>query len=720
MKIRNIFIGILAAAGLIITGCQEKDPIQGEPNLTLTPSELTFDTQDAATQTITLTSTRDWKVKGSLPEWVDVSPASGGAKPDGITIEVTVTANDAADRTASVDFTIGTVTKTLSISQKGDGTAAPGGDGTAESPFSVAKAIEFVSAMEADVESTTEYYVSGTICQIKDASGVQQYGNITYLISDDGNYDKATSFTCHRGLYLNGAKFTSADQIKVGDKVVVCGKVLNYYGNTPEFAQGNKIVTLNGQGGGETPDPGPFTVAPINTILALGEGTAIGDGIGIEGVIISSADLHNLTSQKGAYIQDATGGLQLRFTANHDFKFGDKVKINLSGAKKGAYNKAVQVEVDNSMAVRVSSGETVTPKTVSVADFLANKYEGQYVAVENVQVNIQDLSKTWVVAGAHTSINIDEKNGSKFIVFSSQYSKFGSETVPQGSGTLKGIATRNNDDIQLIFAQNSDYAGLTGARFGNDKLFSVSPAELNVSADAESATFKVNGNVAWTASVTEGDFVKIIYGQSGNGADDVVLELTKNESEESARTAKITVTTTEDVPTKSYVVTLTQAKKAGEVSGDVFELTFPDGNSKEISSYTDTWEVTLNDFTWTISNFNNNKNLWSYIKCGRKNNASVASIATAAPISKKVAKVSVTVDRCLKTSAVNSAILQVATDSQFEDIQETVSLPIAEGVMDYVINAPIAGGYYKLVYDCGAHTANGIIQISKVVYETAN
>ncbi len=461
MKIRNIFIGILAAAGLIITGCQEKDPVQGEPNLTLTPSELTFDTKDAGTQTITLTSTRDWKVKGSLPEWVDVSPASGEAKPDGITIEVTVTANDAADRTASVDFTIGTVTKTLSISQKGDGTAAPGGDGTAESPF---------------------------------------------------------------------------------------------------------------------------TVAPISTILALGEGSAIGDGIGIEGVIISSADLNNLTSQKGAYIQDATGGLQLRFTANHDFKFGDKVKINLSGAKKGAYNKAVQVEVDNSMAVRVSSGETVTPKTVSVADFLANKYEGQYVAVENVQVNIQDLSKTWVVAGAHTSINIDEKNGSKFIVFSSKYSKFGSETVPQGSGTLKGIAARNNDDIQLIFAQNSDYAGLTGARFGNDKLFSVAPAELNVSADAESATFKVNGNVAWTASVTEGDFVKILYGQSGNGEGDVVLELTKNESEESARTAKITVTTTEDVPTKSYVVTLTQAKKAG--AGDVKEVTI--STTKESAWASDT------------------------------------------------------------------------------------------------------------------------------------
>ncbi len=49
-------------------------------------------------------------------------------------------------------------------------------------------------------------------------------------------------------------------------------------------------------------------------------------------------------------------------------------------------------------------------------------------------------------------------------------------------------------------------------------------------------------------------------------------------------------------------------------------LTFPDGNSKEISAYTETWSVTLENFTWTIENFNNNKNAWAYIKCGRKNN----------------------------------------------------------------------------------------------------
>lgn len=96
------------------------------------------------------------------------------------------------------------------------------------------------------------------------------------------------------------------------------------------------------------------------------------------------------------------------------------------------------------------------------------------------------------------------------------------------------------------------------------KVLSVSTKELTAIADDESATFKVGGNVAWTASVTEGsEFVKILSGASGNGAGDVVLELSKNTAD-TPRTAKITVTTTEDVAEKSIEVVLTQLKK-GEV-----------------------------------------------------------------------------------------------------------------------------------------------------------
>ena len=52
-------------------------------------------------------------------------------------------------------------------------------------------------------------------------------------------------FYIYRGHYLNNEIFTSADQIKVGDRVVVKGKLLNYHGVTPEIAQGNYIYSLD-------------------------------------------------------------------------------------------------------------------------------------------------------------------------------------------------------------------------------------------------------------------------------------------------------------------------------------------------------------------------------------------------------------------------------------------------------------------------------------------
>ena len=205
---------------------------------------------------------------------------------------------------------------------------------------------------------------------------------------------------------------------------------------------------------------------PLAEILALGENGVIADGTFIEAVVISNAGLGNLTSKKNAYLQDESAAIQVRFNADHEFSFGDKVKVDLSGLKLTTYNKAIQLSgIDNETVEVLSSGNVVTPKTVSMADFLANKYEGQYVAVEGVQVVEADLEKTFVTGGAHTSINIEDAAGNAFIVFSSKYSTYGEQTVPQGSGVLKGIAARNNDQIQIIFAQESDWAGLTGERF---------------------------------------------------------------------------------------------------------------------------------------------------------------------------------------------------------------------------------------------------------------
>ena len=223
----------------------------------------------------------------------------------------------------------------------------------------------------------------------------------------------------------------------------------------------NAGATGGGNEGGETPTPpvGDGSVVTIAEFLANG-------GSAIEGVVISNMDLNNLTSKKGMYIQDETAGLQFYLAANHTFAFGDKVRVDVSGVSIGEYNGAVQVSgLALDKITKISSGNTVTPKTVTIADFLANKYEGQYVAIEGVQVADTDLSKTFVMGGAHTSIKVEDANGNSFVIFSSKYATYGTQTVPQGSGTIKGISSINNGNMQIIFAQNSDFAGLTGTRF---------------------------------------------------------------------------------------------------------------------------------------------------------------------------------------------------------------------------------------------------------------
>ena len=99
--------------------------------------------------------------------------------------------------------------------------------------------------MAADKQSPSDVYTKGYIVSISDIDTSGSFGNATYLISD--RKDGATgSFQIYRGLGLNGEKFSKAGAtiIKVGDEVIVKGKVVNYKGNTPQYAQGSTIVSI--------------------------------------------------------------------------------------------------------------------------------------------------------------------------------------------------------------------------------------------------------------------------------------------------------------------------------------------------------------------------------------------------------------------------------------------------------------------------------------------
>ena len=109
--------------------------------------------------------------------------------------------------------------------------------GTAEDPYSVADVLKYISTLGTET-STNDVYAKGVITSISEVS--TSYGNATYNIKDE---DVDNEVLVYHGKYLDGAKFTSKDQIRVGDEVVVKGKVKNY-NDTPEFDSGNSIVSI--------------------------------------------------------------------------------------------------------------------------------------------------------------------------------------------------------------------------------------------------------------------------------------------------------------------------------------------------------------------------------------------------------------------------------------------------------------------------------------------
>lgn len=182
------------------------------------------------------------------------------------------------------EFTTGNYVVSINGNGGGSDQPTPGvatGDGTEANPFNSVAANQYASSLAADVESDKEVYIKGKVVSVKEQYGTQ-YGNATFYISDDGKADN--QFYVYQALYLNNEKYTAGTNINAGDEVVVCGKVVNYKGNTAETVRNKAyLVSLKSNGGGNTggsDNPGgevsgnSIKVTPAS--FGLANGTSVG------------------------------------------------------------------------------------------------------------------------------------------------------------------------------------------------------------------------------------------------------------------------------------------------------------------------------------------------------------------------------------------------------------------------------------------------------------
>lgn len=270
-------------------------------------------------------------------------------------------------------------------SDTGGETGEATGDGTLENPFNSVAANAAAAALEAGAESEV-VYIKGKVVSVRENYGTQ-FGNASFYISDDGKADN--QFYVFRALYLNNEKYTAGELLQPGDDVVVCGKLTNYMGNTPEtVANESYLYSLTSNGGGEEENPG---------------GDVSGNSITLTP---SSLGLEN-----GAYVetQKLTDGTTLVFEQNG----------NSNGPKYYKSGSSIRMYPKNSVTVK--SSKTIKSITFKFDEFNGTTYNasgdmgasagtvnvnGNVGTVNDINANETTITNTSSITGAASQMRI--------------------------------------------------------------------------------------------------------------------------------------------------------------------------------------------------------------------------------------------------------------------------------------------------------------------------
>ena len=452
MRIKKLFYALVPMLFLAMGACQE-EPVQA-PAINLNEDEISIGAEGGESSVL-IKPTRDWTATvENGADWLTVNPASGSSADVVVEVKVVAEANEGDARSAKITFTAANIEEVLTVSQAAvsGGGNEPGGDDEG-----VITVEEFLSK---PVDGSVYYRLKGTITDLFNT----EYGNF-HLVDSTGDV-LVYGLTAEK--QSSNDKSFSTLGLEEGDIVILEGTRDEYNGE-PQVGGAYYISHEDGQGGGDEPEPGDYTsIADVRKMApaSTDDKATIADGVKIKAYVISNVEINNLTSKKNVFVQDETAGLQIRFTSDATFAFGDEVVIDLSGQELSYFDGALQANnVPNGNVEVLSSDNKIDPKEVTVAEFMKNTYDAQYVALPDVQVVEADLGKTFVEGGAHTSINVEDKTGNSFVIFSSKYTTFGNEQVPQGAGVLKGISMINNGKMQIGLTSQDDYAGMTGERF---------------------------------------------------------------------------------------------------------------------------------------------------------------------------------------------------------------------------------------------------------------
>ena len=630
MKLKNLFLGSFALTAMLFAqSCDDKnDGPTGAPSIELSTQTLDFE-KDGGSQTIKLTATRGWNVT-NVPDWIAVDPKSGNPA-ENKEVTVTVLENTGMDRSQDIKFTIGFDGKTLTVNQKGTGSASE--VVVYHNDFDKELAVKGESGWKTYLDSfdgwknetgsgisTVEYAFSGMSARTN-SSGTSnsqfsdyQGSGKNYLWFAKDNYFHVKNITLPEGKTNYTISFGSERNLyQAADNTFVPEEFLVYVSNDGskwvklEYAFPNGLKNRRWDLASST-----FTVPSgtkslhiyikatlasaylmddLDLSVAASAGTAIDFSKGV--------DLGTGGSTGGGETPEPAGNTIAAVCAAAAGSAADLKDVLVTGVTTQSYvitdetgsvlvfvKADPKVKVGDKVNVAGTTGEhngliQITAPTTTVVS--SNNTVTYPAPLEFTEANLADTPKK--VTYVSFTGNVKKNNQYYNIYIGSVTDKDLSLSYYTGNMDefvdcdikVKGWYVGGGTHYQIV-ATEVEKVETTGPKF------SVSTTALTAKAGDTSASFDVKGNVKWAVSSENAAYT--VSPASGDGAGTVTVKFAANETEKDV-TVNFTVSTTEEVATKSYTVVLTHKGKSAAGEGDTKTITIATDNAWTADNHKD-------------------------------------------------------------------------------------------------------------------------------------
>jgi len=375
---------------------------------------------------------------------------------DGVTYYYTVDNSEPTTASSSASSVIIDVAKTVKVIAIKTGykpsavaTAAytiqgvQSNDGSLEHPYTADEAYDIINGYSSNSGSDGSKYVTGTVVSV---TGLYNSTMLNYYISSDGTSTK--QIQVFRGKFLGNTNFSSADQVKAGDEVIVYGQLYKY-NSTIEINTGNYLYSINGKTKALT--AGSLTATPdnANKQIAVTWGAATGSSEAISYVVTCGAQTYNANA-----------------AGNHTFTMADY----------GSYSISVVASATDAVSATVATTATLTDPSAGT---------NYYVKVSSITAG-----KHYLIVGGGTS---------KVLVPSTGSGRKSSADVTISNDKIESTATVDAYAVTII--ANGTYYDITFTS-GNTTNY----LQYNSSTNLTTATSSSNTKTWDVVSGTYGSF----------------------------------------------------------------------------------------------------------------------------------------------------------------------------------------------------------------------